>query len=101
MILAAWNLAEPGVNAPAKSIRFDLQGVRPGATISISRVDATHGNILEAYDKMGQPRYPTPKQQKLLRIAAQLPPAEMERLHAASFTLEIPPEGLAVVTLSK
>ena len=101
VVLAAWNLAEPGVNAPAKSIRFDLQGVRSGATIGISRVDATHGNLLEAYDKMGQPQYPTPKQQKLLRIAAQLPPAEMERLHAGSFTLEIPPEGLAVVAISK
>ena len=101
VVLAAWNLVEPGGNAPAKSIRFDVQGGSRDATVRISRVDATHGNIIAAYDKLGQPQYPTQEQRKLLRVAGQLPPAQIERLRAGSFTLEIPPQGLAVVTIAQ
>jgi xylan 1,4-beta-xylosidase len=101
LILAAWNLAEPGVSAPAKSIRFDLKGEGSGATASIRRVDATHGNVLTAYAKMGQPQYPTQEQQRELRKAAELAPAEVQHLQGNAFTLEIPPQGLAVVVISK
>ncbi len=101
IVLAAWNLVEPGITAPAKSIRFDFKGMGPYATVHISRVDATHGNILAAYDKMGQPPYPTPKQQEELRRAAELPSPQTEHLRANSFSLTVPPQGLAVVTIAR
>jgi xylan 1,4-beta-xylosidase len=101
LVLAAWNLVEPGVAGASKSIRFDFRGVGAHATLHISRVDATHGNVLAAYDKMGQPQYPTREQQDQLRRAAELPPAQIEHLTAGAFTLQIPPQGLVVVRVSK
>ncbi|HEV2273495.1 MAG TPA: cellulase family glycosylhydrolase [Acidobacteriaceae bacterium] len=100
VVLAAWNLVEPGVSAPAKSIQLTLAGVTPDAAIRIDRVDAAHGNVLAAYDKMGRPQYPTVEQQRQLRAAAELGPSERGRLHSGALTLEIPPQGLAVVTIA-
>jgi xylan 1,4-beta-xylosidase len=54
LVLAAWNLADPGATVAAKSITFTLQGVKGNAAVSISRVDHEHGDVLAAYDKMGR-----------------------------------------------
>lgn len=101
LVIAAWNLVEPGVKAPAKSIRFDLKGIAPDAPFHIGRVDATHGNVMVAYKRMGSPRYPTLVQQERLRAASALPPQEAGHLHSGEFTLTIPPQGLAVITIAK
>jgi xylan 1,4-beta-xylosidase len=53
LVLAAWNLVEPGVSAPPKSITFTFQGVKGNDSVRISRVDHAHGDVLAAYDKMG------------------------------------------------
>jgi xylan 1,4-beta-xylosidase len=101
LVLAAWNLAEPGAPAGTKTIRFDLKGIVPNTAVSIRRVDATHGNVMAAYEKMGQPQYPTKAQQRELRKAAQLSAPEVHPLHGGAFTLEIPSQGLAVMMLSR
>lgn len=36
LVLAAWNIAEPGVSAPAKSITFTVQGVKGNASLRIT-----------------------------------------------------------------
>jgi xylan 1,4-beta-xylosidase len=48
---------------------------------------------------MGQPRYPTREQLEALRQAAQLPLPEVRDLSNGELTLELPPDGLAVVRL--
>jgi xylan 1,4-beta-xylosidase len=82
-------------------MRFDLKGIAPNAAVSIRRVDATHGNVMAAYEQMGQPQYPTQAQQRELRKAAHLSPPEVQPLHGGAFTLEIPSQGLAVMVLSR
>ena len=75
LVLAAWNLAEPGAMVGAKSITLTFQGVKSNATISISRVDHTHGDVLAAYDKMGAPIYPSQEQLRQLRdVERPVPP---------------------------
>ncbi len=101
LVIAAWNLVEPGITAPAKSIHFEFKGVAPGASFRIGRVDATHGNIIAAYDLMGRPQYPTPAQQEQLRAASALGAEQTGRLQSGSLTLSIPPQGLAVITIAK
>jgi hypothetical protein len=46
---------------------------------------------------MGQPRYPTEEQLKALRQAAQLPPDEIRELTTGDLTLDLAPDGLAVI----
>ena len=101
LVLAAWNLVNPGVAANPKSIRFDFKGVKPGATVRIDRVDQAHGDVLMAYRKMGQPPYPTQAQIKALKAAAQLPPSEVRHLEGESLTVVLPPQGLAVFTVAE
>ncbi len=97
LVLAAWNLAEPGATVSAKSITLKFQGISGNAAVSISRVDPTHGNVLAAYDKMGAPTYPSQEQLKQLREVERPETPEVQHLHDGSFTLEIPAQGLAVV----
>ncbi len=101
LVLAAWNLVNPGVAANPKSIRFDFKGVKPGAAVRIDRVDQAHGDVLMAYRKMGQPPYPTQAQIKALKAAAQLPPSEVRHLEGESLTVVLPPQGLAVFTVAE
>jgi xylan 1,4-beta-xylosidase len=101
LVLAAWNLAEPGATVPAKSITFTFQGIKPNAAVRISRVDHTHGDVLAAYDKMGAPVYPSQEQLRQLREVERAVSPEAEHLHAGSFALVVPEQGLAVVELGK
>jgi xylan 1,4-beta-xylosidase len=101
LILAAWNLAEPGESVPTKSITFSLQGTKSNAVVSINRVDHAHGDVLAAYDKMGSPVYPSQEQLRQLREVEQPAAPQVEHLHGGSFTLEIPPQGLAVVQIGR
>ena len=85
----------------AKSITLTFQGVKPNATVSISRVDQTHGDVLAAYDKMGAPIYPSQEQLRQLREVERPVPPEKEHLRGGSFTLVVPAQGLAVVELGR
>jgi xylan 1,4-beta-xylosidase len=101
LVLAAWNLVDPGIVAGPKSIRFDFKNIQPGAAVQIDRVDEQHGDVLVTYRKMGQPTYPTQAQIKSLKAADQLPPSELRHLEKNSLTVVLPPQGLAVFTVSK
>ncbi len=99
LVLAAWNLAEPGASVPAKTFAFSLKGVKATAPVTINRVDHEHGDVLAAYDKMGAPTYPSKEQLQQLRDAAKPGAPQMEHLHGGSFTLTVPSQGLAVVEI--
>jgi len=68
-------------------------------TASIQSLDAEHGNVLPAYVRMGSPRYPTQRQLAELRVAAALPAPVARPLDAGTLSLEIPPDGLVLVTI--
>jgi hypothetical protein len=48
---------------------------------------------------MGSPRYPTQRQLTELRAAAALPVPVVRPLEAGTLILEIPPDGLVLVTI--
>ena len=100
LVIAAWNLVEPGAVGTDKTINFDLKGVAADARAAIRRVDAAHGDTLAAWKKMGSPKYPTEGQIALLRKAAGMGPPEMQFIHNNRLRLTIPPMGLAVVEIS-
>jgi beta-xylosidase len=69
-------------------------------TASVQALDAEHGNVRPAYERMGAPRYPTPRQVAELRAAAALPPATERSLERGTLNLEIAPDGLTLVTIA-
>jgi xylan 1,4-beta-xylosidase len=57
--------------------------------------------LLNAYEAMGRPAYPTPAQIEKLREAAQLPPPETKRLEQGEITVRLAPQGLSVVEVRR
>ncbi len=99
LVIALWNLVEPEATGPDRSFHLDLHEVSPHAAVTISRVDASHGNTLGAYDRMDKPRYPTQAQIKELRRAAELGAPAAEKLDHGGLTVTVPQKGLALVTV--
>jgi xylan 1,4-beta-xylosidase len=98
-VIAAWNLVLPGTNGTARNVSFQFDGLTGNHTALIHRVDAAHGSLLDAYQRMGSPRYPTPSQIDILRKAAELPAPEQKALNGNQLSLELPAQSLAIVEI--
>jgi xylan 1,4-beta-xylosidase len=100
VVVAVWNLFLPEEKGEAKTVAMDFKGLKRGARrAAITRVDATHGSLLNAYEAMGRPAYPTQAEIEKLRQAAELPPAEVKALTNGELNLVLPPHGLAVIEI--
>jgi xylan 1,4-beta-xylosidase len=99
VVIAAWNLVEPGAGGADKTIDFDVKGVAADARATVRRVDAAHGDTLDAWKKMGSPKYPTQAQIAALRKAAEIGPPQVQALHGSQLTLTLPPMGLALIEI--
>ena len=99
LVIAAWNLVEPDATGANRTIDLDFNGVPADAHATIRRVDAAHGDTLDAWKKMGSPQYPTQAQIAALRKAADMGPPQVESLHGSRLTLTMRPMGLAVVEI--
>jgi xylan 1,4-beta-xylosidase len=97
LVVAAWNLVPPDQAGVSKTIHLRFEHLAGSRRAYISRVDRDHGDVHPAYEKMGQPRYPTQEQLKVLQQAAQLLPAEIRELTGGELTLDLAPDALAVV----
>jgi xylan 1,4-beta-xylosidase len=99
LVIAVWNLVEPGAAGTEKTFHLQLRGAKAGAHATVRRVDALHGDSLASFERMGRPRYPTQPQIKQLRQASQIGPAQALPISNDSVTLKLPPSGLAVVDI--
>ena len=98
LVIAAWNMAEPpGSTVPNKTITLDLTGIAHGATATVRRVDAAHGDTLDAWKQMGSPAFPTLKQIAALKTVGELEDPESLHLDGDKLTVVVPSSGLAVV----
>jgi xylan 1,4-beta-xylosidase len=99
LVIALWNYQDVDATVPARKVTLQLRGFT-ASTASIQQVDPEHGDALVEYEKMGSPLYPTAAQFTQLRLAAALPPPVARPLDAGSLQLEIPPDGLMLVTIT-
>ena len=98
LALAIWNYADVGTTSPVRRVTLKVSH-SAARTASVQSLDAEHGNALAAYQRMGSPRNPTQRQLTELRAAATLPAPVERALDAGTLTLEIPSDGLVLVTL--
>jgi xylan 1,4-beta-xylosidase len=96
LVAAVWNLAGPGASGTAKDVELHFDHAHI-SSVAVTRVDPDHGDVHQAYQAMGSPRYPTTGQIEKLRLAAKLAPAEMLEVKDGSVAITIPPEGLVLV----
>ena len=109
LAIALWNYAPPDGTGPrytpppaTRSLRtfeLDIRGISPVATGMLWRVDDRHGNVLQAYDAMGRPAWPTPVQIAILRRAGRQAPPERIRLNQGQIQLRVPQHGLALLQI--
>ena len=100
LVIAAWNLVDPGRRGMTKTIRLELRGVAADAAVEIQRVDDEHGNVLPVYKEMGSPRYPTPAQVAWMNEASALKEPERANLKDGVLTLSLEPNALVLVTIA-
>jgi xylan 1,4-beta-xylosidase len=48
LVIAAWNWVEPEVQGSDETMTFDFRGVADGVYAEVRRVDAQHGDSLDA-----------------------------------------------------
>ena len=109
VVLALWNYAPPvGKTAsytPGEPVgrprhfRIDVKHLAAGAHATVWRLDATHGNAVALFDRMGRPDSPSREQITQLREAGQLPAPEQLDPVEGRFEITIPPQGLVLVEL--
>ena len=100
LVVAVWNIVNPGSTGDAEDRDAAIQGQsRRAPRLLLIAVDATHGDTLDLWQKMGSPQYPTQQQLQSLRQSSQLPPPEMQKLSGGTLTLPLPVNGLAVLTV--
>jgi len=99
LVIAIWNYADVDTVSPLRHVVLQL--THSGAhSASVQMLDPQHGNVHVAYEAMGSPRYPTQRQLTELHEAAALAPPATRPLNGGSLTLEIPSDGLALVTVA-
>jgi len=99
IVMAIWNLFLPDQQGRPKDVSIIVKGLTSPHRVLVSRLDATHGSLLRLYDSMARPAYPTPKQLKELRRAAELPAPEVKMLQHGKLMLELPPQGLVLIEI--
>jgi len=99
IVIAAWNLVDPGKQGSPLSMDFEMKGISPDAVVRIRRADFDHGNTLAVYKKMGSPRYPTRAQVSELNRIADASDLEILRLTKGRINVEIPVRGLEVLEI--
>ena len=111
LVLALWDYSPPDGRGPRytppparrseRVFEITVQGLPPAATGLLWRVDNRPGNVLVAYDAMGRPSWPTPKQIAALRAAGRLAPPRTVHLRAGRIEVAVPQHGLALLLLRR
>jgi xylan 1,4-beta-xylosidase len=100
----AASAGKSGSDGKNLTLNLRLSGLTGRKQVQVSRVDDKIGSAIPVWKAMGSPRYPSQDQLKQLRIAAELPKPELQRLAAgepAELAITLPPDGLALLEFSK
>jgi xylan 1,4-beta-xylosidase len=98
IVLALWNYADVGSVSPLRQVTLMVTH-SDAHSAAVQLLDPGHGNVGVAYRQMGSPRYPTQAQLTQLRAAAALPAPVVRPLDHGRLDLDIPSDGLMLVTL--
>jgi xylan 1,4-beta-xylosidase len=100
-VVALWNLVDPEHQGAVQKLRLEFRGVPANHQVLITRLDEHSGNTLAAYERMGEPQYPTQAQILQLNAASQLSPPEKRSLEEDPIVLELPPNALVILEIPK
>ncbi len=88
----------------SRVLQLKLNGLRGRKQILVSQVNSEAGSALPAWKAMGSPKYPSQDQIKQLQAAAELAKPAAHALapgEPTDFTIELPPNGIALLELER
>ena len=95
IIMALWNYAEPGENAPPKTFNIRLTGLK-AKKARFQMVAPSSGSPLQAWKAIGSPALPTREQISELQKASELVPPQTEPLNKP---ITLAPQTLMLIEL--
>jgi xylan 1,4-beta-xylosidase len=101
LVIAAWNLVDPGQQGADQDMHLSFRNISANARVAIQRIDADHSNVLKEYAAMGQPLDPTPAQVQQLNRATALSAPEETHLTAGSLSLHLAPSTLVLIKVDR
>ena len=101
LVIAAWNLVDPGQHSSTQTMDLVFQGIPGNANVTLQRVDSKHGNVLPWYAAMGKPLDPSPAQVEQLNRETAFPAAEQTHLTGGRLKLELEPNALVLVRVDR
>ena len=99
IVIATWNLVDPGDKGESKKITFSFSGLPQSAHATLQRVDSEHGNVLKEYAAMGSPHDPTMLQIEQLNRKTALPAPETSQLQNNKLDVQLSPNALVLITI--
>ncbi|MGC2399830.1 MAG: glycosyl hydrolase family 39 [Acidobacteriaceae bacterium] len=101
LVIAVWNLVDPGQRGVERTYELIIDGVPAHASVGFERVDSSHGNVLPRYAAMGEPIDPTPAQAEELNRETALPAPEQTHLDGGRLELHLEPNALVLVKVAR
>jgi xylan 1,4-beta-xylosidase len=103
LAIAIWNYASPGSGGATRTYQLAFRNLPRVRRAFIWLVDRDHGSALATWEAMGEPRFPTLEQHRILLQAAELPGPRIEPLSSTKpqLTLQLRPHALALVELAQ
>jgi xylan 1,4-beta-xylosidase len=101
LVIAAWNLVDPGQHGDTRTMELIFQGVPADADVNLQRVDNEQGNVLPRYAAMGKPLDPTPAQVEQLNRETALPPPQQTHLTNGKLELPLEPNALVLIKVGR
>jgi xylan 1,4-beta-xylosidase len=98
-VIALWNYVPPGASGAPMTISLRL----PDAAARSARVlslDAEHGDVGGAYQRMGSPTYPTAAQLAQLVTASTLPAPQEMPIVDGRLSITLPAKALVTVEVA-
>ncbi|MDZ4857977.1 MAG: beta-xylosidase [Candidatus Hydrogenedentes bacterium] len=97
------NYAMPRHRIVSEPVRIQLRGARPPVSALLSRIDDDHANPKRAWQEMGEPEYPKPREVEALYAASALRP-EPHPFRVGQDRIEVdlvmPPQSVAALRIS-
>jgi xylan 1,4-beta-xylosidase len=85
----------------ARQFRLKLAGLHAPTTVTVSQVNGQTGSAIPKWHEMGSPKYPSANQIADLRSAAELPRPESRTMNQDELSIELPPNGIALLELGR
>jgi xylan 1,4-beta-xylosidase len=99
LVIAAWNLVDPGQQGNTSHLTLEFRGISADAPVTIQSVDSQHGNVLPKYTALGSPVDPTPAQVEELNRETALPAPKQQHLTGGRLDLTLTPDALDLITI--